>query len=78
MIEKIACTACDWRGTRDELTFPPHVLDDDYPDYGGDCPKCGANALSGAIVDFDEYFDMRVNELISNERVHREAYERRV
>lgn len=72
MTEKIACTACDWQGDSDELVFPSHVLDDDYPDYGGDCPRCDANALGGTIVDFDEYLDMRVNEFISNEKVYTE------
>lgn len=72
MMPEIACTACDWQGDNDDLVFPHHILDDAYPDYGGDCPGCGSNALDGVIVDFDEYRDMRVNEFISNEKVYTE------
>jgi len=32
-----------------ELKFPHYVLDDDYPEYGGDCAICGANRGNGDI-----------------------------
>lgn len=65
---EIACTMCDWTGMEADLTVPHHVLDDDMPDYGGHCPKCGEHSHDGNIVDFSEYKDMYANSLLSNER----------
>lgn len=74
---EIACTMCDWTGMEADLTVPHHVLDDDMPDYGGHCPKCGEHSHDGNIVDFSEYKDMRSNALLSNEREYVEPYAQR-
>lgn len=46
----VMCLECGWCGTDYQLIFPPHILDDDLVDYGGDCPSCGNNE----VIDYDE------------------------
>lgn len=50
----VMCTECQWYGKDDELTIPLAILDDDIPDYGGDCPKCGNHEVQD--YDADELF----------------------
>lgn len=46
---ELMCLKCDWTGQEADLKFPHYILDDDMPDYGGDCPECGANFGNGEI-----------------------------
>lgn len=44
------CIECGWHGTDEDLVQPSHILDDDLPDCGGDCPRCGSNC----IMDYED------------------------
>ena len=50
---EIACFGCGWVGQETQLVVPSSLLDDDYADYGGDCPRCGENSITGKVHDFD-------------------------
>jgi len=50
---EVACFGCSWVGKETQLVVPSSLLDDDYADYGGDCPRCGENSITGKVVDFD-------------------------
>jgi len=50
---EVACFGCSWVGKETQLVVPSNLLDDDIPDYGSDCPKCGENSITGKVNDFD-------------------------
>lgn len=52
-MSKLRCLVCDWIGEENELVIPNAILDDDRPDYGGDCPNCGATSNTGEIEDYE-------------------------